>query len=543
MSKKLTKHFVIILIISLVMSVFAGCGTNEDEGTITKDNNNETNQEDKSKDIEKEAQNESQEPITLKFLSYSRADFPYSNEMPVFKELEKRTNVTLEWELLPATEALQKLNLIMTSGSLPDMISYGDRSVLNKYGLEGAFIPLNDLIDEHMPNLKKTMEAPPFPMPNIKAEMKAIDGNIYAIPFLTATTVGPNFNIREDWLSNLNLEVPETTDELYEVLKAFKEKDPNGNNENDEIPYGAQGIGNMTIFVNSFGGRQGFYVDKDETIKYGPIEDAYKEGLEYCIKLINEGLIDSEFLSINTDQWRTKVGNNEIGFMFAWPFSGLGAANTLVQKLDPNYKYIPILPMEGPHGDRLKDGPQNSVLARTVITKDNKYPVETAQFLDYLFSEEGAMLMNWGIEGEHYKIVEGKPQFTDLILNNPEGTDVATARGQAGMQMALPTIASMEPEAAAADPLVAEAWKIHLESGVVPDPFPSLPLTESELADVNSKLAEINTYVDESVAKFLLGEESLDGFPKFVETIEKMGVSDVLKIYNNAYVKYKEMNE
>lgn len=128
-------------------------------------------------------------------------------------------------------------------------------------------------------------------------------------------------------------------------------------------------------------------------------------------------------------------------------------------------------------------------------------------------------------------------------MDNPDGTDVATARAQAGMQMALPFIATMEPEAAAADPLVAEAWKLHLDAGVVPAPFPNLPLTEAQFSEVNSKMAEINTYVNETVSKFLLGEESLDNFSKYVETIKKMGIDEVLDIYNAAYKEYSEMNK
>ena len=485
------------------------------------------------------------EKITLKFLVGARPDFEFTNDMPVFQELEKRTNVHLEWQLLPATDADQKFNLIMASNELPDLISYMDGPTLNKYGTQGAFIALNDLIDQEAPNLKKIMADPPFPMPYIKAEMKASDGNIYSIPFLTQTVTGEIFCVRQDWLTKLNLSVPDTTEDLYKVLKAFKENDPNGNGKADEVPFSTTDLTwDITAMMNAFGAHEGYYIASDNTIKYGPMEDRYQEGLGYASKLIKEGLIDKEFLSLSYDQFMTKVSNNTVGMFYAWPFSGLGACNTLLQKTVPDGKYIAMIPVKGPHGDRFKERPQNSILPRTVITKDNKYPKETMRYLDYLFSDEGSLLMNWGIEGKDYTLVNGKPQFTDYILKNPDGKDVATARAQEGMQMALPTIATLDPEkAAVSDQEVSRAWQIYADAKVLVPPFPSLPFTTAQLTDVNQKGTEIDTYLAESLSKFLLGETPNSDFPKFVDQLKKMGIEDVLKIYNDAYKKYADFNK
>lgn len=516
--------FCLIIALCMIMAIVTACGEKSEEGTTTA---------------------VSKQKLTLKFLCYSRSDFQYSNDMPVFQELEKKTNVHLEWQLLPVTDAGTKFNLIMASNELPDIISYGDGNLLNKFGMEGAFIPLDDLINKNAPNIKKAMTNPPFPIPHIKAEMKATDGKIYALPFITETHTGEIFCIRKDWLDKLNLKVPETTEELYDVLKAFKEKDPNGNGKADEVPFCPDsGIYDVTTLMNSFGAHENYYVAKDNKIKYGPIEENYKEGLGFVNKLFKDGLLDKEFLSMNREQFLKKVSTNTVGMFYAWPFSGLGACNNEISKLDPNYKYISMLPVKGPHGDRYKERPQNMILPRTVITKSNKYQKETIKYFDYLYSEEGIRLMNWGIEGRDYTLVDGKPQFTDFILKNPDGKDVASIRALEGMQMALPTVATMEPEmAAVADKEVPRAWKTYDDAKVLAPNFPRLPLNEDQKAKANNKSTEIDTYVSENISKFMIGEKPLDEFSNFADQIKKMGIDDVLNIYNDSYKKYLEFDK
>jgi putative aldouronate transport system substrate-binding protein len=471
--------------------------------------------------------------------------------MPVFQELEKRTNIHLEWQLLPAEDNLTKLNLIMASGDLPDLVSYdgwGDsKKTFDKFAAQGAIVALNDLIDQNAPNIKATLNNPPYKVPNLKAEITSADGKIYTLPTLTEVHTGMIFCIRQDWLDKLGLKVPETTDDLYAALKAFKEKDPNGNGQSDEIPFApSDALPSVTTLMNAFGAHESYYADAtDNKIKFGPIEDKYKEGLAYANKLYKEGLIDKTYINKNTDEFRAKISKNLVGMFYAWPMSGLGFANTAIQKVDPNAKYVAMLPVKGPNGDRFKERPQSMVGPRIVITSANKHQAETIKYLDYVYSKEGNILMNYGIEGKDYTLdASGNPIFTDYVLKNPDGKDPATVRGSEGMQIGLPYIATYASESqSVTDQNVKDAWKLYTESDVLYPNFPNVPLDETQIGDISGKLTDVKTLVDEYSDKFIMGVESLDNFGKFVETVKGMGIDEVLNTYNSAYAKYVEFNK
>ncbi|NSW91301.1 MAG: extracellular solute-binding protein [Firmicutes bacterium] len=494
--------------------------------------------------------------LTLRILSPTRADIQLGNDMPVFQELEKRTNIHLEWEILPITNPDEKFNLIMASGDIPDIIGYSNTDLVLKYGMEGNLIPLQDLIKNYAPNIKKALDNPlqgeklPYKM-NVWGEITALDGNVYSIPCLTSSNaIGAVYGIREDWLKKLGLNIPETIDELYNVLKAFKERDPNSNGEQDEIPFIAgQGGKTNTILpiINAFGAHMDLYVDPaTDTIKYGPIEESYKEGLAFLNKLYTEGLLEQDYLTATRDQWLSKAGGNKAGFMFVWPGSGFAASNAALQKLNPEFNFTPILPMKSKDGKRYKDSATAGryVLYRTSISKSNKYPVETIKYLDYLFTEEATILVSYGIEGLHYNMVNGKPVYTDLITKNPEGIDPETARIKDGMfWQALPYQIGWDSHFQAMEktaPWTIKAWELYRESGIVEAPMPTLMLSEEDHSTRIQISTEIKTYKEPMVDKFIMGVESLNKFDEYVNQIKKSGLDDLLKILNDAYSKYKQ---
>lgn len=499
----------------------------------------------------------SKDPITITVLSDSRADLTIGSDMPALEELSKRTNINFDWQLLPvdASEKTTKLNVIFASGDIPDIIQVGDANVANRYGMQGVLLNVKDLINEHAPNIVDAFNNPlqedeiPYEI-DVWGTITAKDGNIYNIPFISASNaIGAVWAMRTDWLEKVGMEVPTTTDELYEVLKAFKEQDPNGNGEADEIPWGAAAGGKtatITPIMTAFDAHMDLYIDKaTDTVKYGPAEENYKAGLEYLNKLYSEGLIESDYLSATHDQWTSRAGGNQMGMMFAWPGSGIGASNQALQALNTEYKFEPIKPFVSPSGNMAKDTKTagNAVGYRTSISANTKYPVEIIKLLDYCFSDEGYLLCNFGIEGEDYTMVDGVPTYTDKILNNPDGIDPETIRLQQGTRwQALPyengwvdNYQAMEKNG----PWTIAAWDIYKKAGLVEAPFPTLGLTEEELSTRASLVSEIETYRDPMIDKFIMGEESLDHFDQFVEGLNKSGLQDLLKMLNTAYDEYK----
>jgi putative aldouronate transport system substrate-binding protein len=541
MRKSLKKVLASMLILVLVFGVSA-CGGKKDAAantTPTADPNQAT-----TLPIVKDT-------LNLKFVSYNWGDANYGNDMAVFKELQKRTNIQLDWELLPADDNLTKLNLIMSSGQLPDIISYPDaaesKKLFDKYAAQGAIIPLDDLINQYAPHIKAMIDNPPFKIDNFKSELTSADGHIYSLPRLTEVTTGMVFCIRQDWLDKVGMKAPTTTDELYTVLKAFKDKNVNGKGNVVPLePEPQTGVDGIQILMNAFGAHQGFYVDqKDNTIKYGPTESAYKDGLEFCAKLYKEGLIDKDYVSVTTDAFRTKVANNQIGMFYAWPLSGLGFNNTAVQKIDPKASYVGLLPVKGPKGDQFKENPQAAITPCIAITKSNKNPIETIKYLDYIYSKEGNILMNYGVQDKDYTLdASGNPVFTDYVLKNPDGNDAGTVRTNEGMQVGLPFIATLDSQSQATpSEVVRNVWKDYENANVLYPKFPNLPLTEEQNADISGTITDMKTYVEENTNKFVQGQTPDANYDKFVQTIKTMGVDNVLKVYNEAYKKYLELGK
>ncbi len=476
--------------------------------------------------------------------------------MPVYQELEKKTNIHLEFQLLPLSNHSEKFNLIMASGDLPDLVGYSHSTSIIKYGKQGAFIPLQDLIKEYGPDIKKALDNPlsndklPYKQNNW-AEITADDGNIYTIPLISSTNaIGRVYAIRTDWLEKLGLKQPETPDELYQVLKDFKYRDPNGNQKADEIPF-VSGAGGSTVtilpVINAFNAHMKLYIDtKDDTVKYGPVEQNYKEGLAFLNRLYEEGLLEEDYLTATRDQWLARTTGNQAGFMFVWPASGIGAVNNELQKTDKSFEFEPIAPMKSASGARYKDTfTAGSFLDyRSAISISNKYPVETMKYLNYCFTDEGTTLVSYGVEGLHYTMVDGKPVYTDLIINNPDGFDAEKARIKDGIDWtALPYQIGWDSHFQAFQktaPATIKAWELYREPGMVEAPFPTLSFTDAEFARRNQILTEIDTYKDAMIDKFIMRLEPLEKFDEFVAGINKAGLPELLKITNDTYKRYKE---
>src|SRR5699024_9236682 len=162
--------------------------------------------------------------------------------------------------------------------------------------------------------------------PEIKKAVTFPDGKIYSFPTVvspefTSMLLGPRPWVNEEWLESLDMEMPETTEEFYEYLKAVKEDDPNGNGEADEIPFGSYSIWMLLRWLNGSYGllNRGFnhqYVDMDpsgDKMRFIPTSDEYKEMLMFVNKLYSEGLIEKNIFSIDTAQFLANATDGKYG--------------------------------------------------------------------------------------------------------------------------------------------------------------------------------------------------------------------------------------
>ena len=239
------------------------------------------------------------EPVTLTILCAQDTLVEDMETNGFTKYIEENTGVDLTFELLPASgsEALNKISVMVASGQkLPDVINYTiPLETVSVLASSGAFLPLNDYIGACTPNLDAANLR--FPEYELIRYSIASDGNIYALPIHASgihDQVPSKLVMNTKWLETLGLEVPTTTEELYTVLKAFKEGDPNGNGQADEYPLvGSAGLDPALNLMNAF-----IYEDGDQhmLVQDGAIDVAYnkeawREGLRYLNRLYQEELL------------------------------------------------------------------------------------------------------------------------------------------------------------------------------------------------------------------------------------------------------------
>ena len=175
------------------------------------------------------------ETTTLRIGSYQSPLVTDYDDNKLTKYLEELLNIDIEWELYPASDALSKIRVMISSGTeLPDILGMNGFSTNDVYewGSEGVILPIDEYIENYSKYYKNIIDE----TPDYRAQLTMPDGHIYAFPNIIESL--PNSYsqrawINKKWLDNLGLDVPTTTDELETVLKAFVEQDPNEKGKND----------------------------------------------------------------------------------------------------------------------------------------------------------------------------------------------------------------------------------------------------------------------------------------------------------------------
>lgn len=476
------------------------------------------------------------EPIEISIWIQSRPEAEYTAEHPIIQEITKRTGVSIKFELAPYEydAALEKFNLMLASGDLPDVIIFR-KAEIDRAAQQGILTPLSDPVDEYAPNFKKIIEEDPA----ILKDLKIGDGEFYHFPLLSAVRTAQIFIIRQDWLGKLGLDAPETLDDWYNVLKAFKEQNPNGNGEADEVPFTTRGkAAGILPFMEAWGisgyePSQQFFIEEGQ-VKFAYIDPRFKEALAFLNKLYSEGLIDPEYVTGDKNLWTARLSGEVSGVTFDW-FPRIDYFNRAVQGVNPNAVFAGVLPPIGPTGIRMTTNQQKRVREEgaTAISITSKHKERIVQFLDYFFGE-GAMFMNFGIEGVYYDMVDGYPTFKPELLNNPDKSILYYLFESGRFELSHKQDIRYENQLAPADVLAAR----DMYEPILIEAFPPLALTEDERDIMLEKYSEIQTYKDEMVDKFIMGAESLDKFEEFVAQIKKMGIDDVLAVQQAAFDRY-----
>ncbi|WP_338016892.1 extracellular solute-binding protein [Paenibacillus antri] len=463
-------------------------------------------------------------------------------EIAAYKKVAELTGTKVTFQHPPVGQEKDQFNLMIASGELPDVIEYpwaaapkGADSLIK----EGRILRLNELIAEHAPNLTKILDE----NPDYRKMVTTDEGNIYVMPFIMgdpslSVVHGPI--VREDWLKKLGLEQPTTIAEWEAMLTAFRDGDPNGNGQKDEIPFlfNINDIDLDHLFVGAWGITQDFY-QENGTVKYGPIQPEFKEYLATLAKWYKDGLIDPDFATTDGKLKDAKVTGNQLGAFTGYPGSSIGRYIDLMKE-NPEFSLVgPVYPAleEGGYAMGNYSYPFSGIGAAVSATADN--PEQIVKWLDYKYSEEGHFLFNFGIEGESYTMVDGYPTYTDVILKNPDGLPITQA-------MAKYFTANWSGPFIQDKRYMEQYYQLDQQKQANQNwsqadhskHLPPLTLTADESSKTASIMNDVKTYRDEMINRFIMGAEPIDNFDKFVSTIENMGIQEAIAARQAALERY-----
>ncbi len=573
---KKMKLFALLLTVAMVLSMAAGCGSSEsaaskesaapqesgvsaaapeeaapetpaaEEASVEEASLEETASLPELGPYEPNAEH-TEISVLFQYPAFFQAFFPegwISSEW--WTVMGEKTNTTFTLREISNLEWSENVNLLCASGDLPDLVT--NMGSVYSGGLTAAIrdemiIDIAPMVEEYAPRYYRAVTQDDYTLKTCITD----DGQMGAMyPILEEPfPVTSGLWIRQDWLDELGKEIPTTTDELKTVLELFR--DNYGADvgffqmiraNTGEAAFAAEGI------WNAFGPTS-FFLDDQGQIQYGPMQDYYYDYLAYCKELAAEGLF------LTSDMTDQKANN-----LFASGSIGLEGDSpdnipSYLALLDPDEaakaKLVPMRAL----GDATEYSPIASYVSSDAggnvsVSTNCENPEAVLHALDYLFTDEGATLSSYGIEGLSYEVnAEGKPEFTDIVSANPNGIPVRAAMGYF-CNPGLPGYIDYARNQSSWDEVQKSAFDIwnsaYTGSSKTVD-INALTLTQEELDAVAVHKSDMITYVTEWVNGVVFGETSLDdaSIAAFQDTMRTtMHIDDILETYNTAYERFQE---
>lgn len=489
------------------------------------------------------------EPVTLTVMIAGDPSVPVNyDEKLYYKNLEKKTGVHIEWEVVLRDEWEQKKNLMYTSGQYPDIIINGlDGAAVvdeEKYGVEqGILVPVENLMAEHMPNVTALMDS----RPEWKPLIQATDGHVYGIPSsweIGYNTAGHIF-LNQKWLQQLELEVPETLEEFNKVLLAFKESDMAGDGET--IPLD-------TVFFNDTNGLNNLFglfgrvdtgtndkslhlVVEDDKVVFTADKEEYKEAAKWFNFLYTNGLLDPEFFTQDTNTYNAKIKSGNVGAFLDWRLSSMAYT---FEGMEEDYICIPPL-KNGNVETKWQKTISGINVARVFVTSNCKDKEVAARWIDAQADPLEGLQGRFGVEGiALVKNAEGKLE-QDIVKE--DGTNMSNEEinkeipGPSGYYFL--TRENINENFVLAAPLVEKYKYVDMYQPYLEETsnqmISYLRINQEERDKVSRTTTEIHNFVKETLVRWITKGGIDEEWDAYVSQLNGMGVQDITNIYQKAY--------
>ncbi|MCU6796599.1 extracellular solute-binding protein [Paenibacillus sp. WQ 127069] len=475
----------------------------------------------------------------IKISMFNQGTFNAAAPLPPREEdiqrqmLENAMNIDLNMIIPQSGQATTKLNTLIAGGDIPDLLFLKSRADLAQYYDQGVLADLTPYL-EQFPKLKQRFGKDSW-------DAMFYQGKTIAVPgYDNVNGISRSLFIRNDWLKKLNMKVPTTPDELFEVMRAFTEKDPDGNGKSDTFGFigGMNKEGNLQTYgfdslMWMFGVNPPSAIEvKDNKPVFLFIEPKMKEALAYINKMMEAKVVDPDWVTMNTpDLLDQKLYKGKVGFMVRDARRLEPDAQQKMKEIGGEVpEWIVIPPMKGPYGDEILERKSFQGNSWAISKKADKDKIiRILSLLEYLFTDKEAYPhFAYGIKGIHWDLVDGKvknktPDLTKELKEKYLWVD----------HYRMPRRGDDTEYFSFKNPKTAEAFTNNQK--YVLDPLPGNLLT-ADLSDTLS--ADRTRFINESLVKFMTGKDPLSNWDQFLKTLDTK--FDMQKYKDNAIKQFND---
>ncbi|MED4955544.1 ABC transporter substrate-binding protein [Paenibacillus macerans] len=424
MKWKSPKTFAAILLASTLL--VGGCGNNNGASGNTKGSGGEAGND--------------TSPVTFTFFGADASPNWNNMQDEVGKAITEKTGVTIEAEFdVGSGGGDNKIALMAASGDVPDLIFA--KGNLSKLVDAGYIVDMTELIDKHAPNIKKIFSEN---MNRLKYSNE--DPAIYSIPTNVGVDqqyfdAGGGFEIQQRVLKELGYPKVRTVQDFENVLKQYVEKNPTTDGQ-PTIPLTLNAddwrimitVTNPAFIATGAPDDGEYYVDPqtyEAKLHYKRPEE--KEYFRWLNHMYNEGLLDKDTFVQKDDQYKAKIASGRVLGLIDQEWGYMDAENALKSagKDEYTYAHFPVTLSEEYKDHSFQSaGVDGYGISITTACKD---PVRAIKFIDWLSSDEGQVLVNWGIEGKHYKVDENGKRVIPEEITDRRVNDTTNFTKQTGL--------------------------------------------------------------------------------------------------------------
>ncbi|MCU6709893.1 extracellular solute-binding protein [Paenibacillus sp. J5C_2022] len=462
----------------------------------------------------------SEAPITISMMVPQYPTEPVKADSPGMQKIREYTgyNIDINWVVGAGYE--EKLNATIASGSMPQVLVIPDNKNANivNAARSGMFWEVGPYLKDY-PNLSSLN-------PQILSNT-SLDGKIYGLP-RTRPISRTGLLFRKDWLDNVGLKVPQTVDELYEVLKAFTYNDPDKNGKNDT--FGLSDLGSASVgaaidyLAIYFGAPLNWGVQPDGKLIPSFMTPEYLEAMKFNNKLYTEKLVNQDFLIVK-EGYIANINQGKAGFLLTAVDSVTTAQFADLKKLNPQAELDVATGVTGPKGEFVQADPGFAGLLMfpksSVKTEEDLKNI--LGFFDKMTDKQMIDLTMLGVEGHTYKMENGVPNVNKDLYNN-EINPLNQFMVKLGIFGPKPGDTPMETK-----------WKEIIagneKKGVSDPTTPLISQTNVE------KGAQLKKQITDARGKFIMGELDEAGWQKAIETWQKNGGDQIIDEFTAEYAK------